>query len=137
MWIGISYDEINRVRPPEPTYIGNLYPLVMNKITREQCYQWVKDNYNYELKKSACVFCPYRDNLSWKQMKHHDPEAFAKAVAFEKFINANAHLLNLDADELFIHSSLVPLDQADFEPKRPEFQEVNPFDNECFGICGV
>ena len=42
--IGISYDELQRMRDPEFSWIKHDYPLVDNKISRQDCIKWCLDN---------------------------------------------------------------------------------------------
>lgn len=137
-WIGISTDEFNRMKESRDAYIENVFPLIDRKMSRQDCLDWMKDN-NYPLpKKSACIFCPYHDNKTWKEMKENQPEDFALAVQVDEDLR-NAESLKYPFDKsLYLHTSLKPLKDVDFDKvnnKKDKFQ--NDMDEECEGMCGV
>lgn len=148
-WIGISTDEASRMKPatvtkrindqslkvPHP-FILNRWPLIENRISRDQCKAWMKA-YGYpEPPKSACFFCPYHNDAMWRDMKLNRPDEFAQAVQFERDLEIKTQaFVHLDSKE-FLHSSRVPLDQVDFSTDEDRGQ-LNMFENECEGMCGV
>ena len=134
-YIGISKDEMNRMTINRDKYIQNVYPLVDNNITRNDCLRWVKKN-NYPVpKKSACLFCPYHDNKTWKDMKQNSPKDFALVVKLDKMIR-NPKLNKYPFDKkLYMHQSLKPLDEVDFDKKSKQLEFS--FKDECEGMCGV
>ena len=70
------------------------------------------------------------DGLTWKK---NNPEEFKDAVEFDKKIRR----INKDENvEIFTHKSLKPLDQVDFKNKK-EDEQLDLFNNECEGMCGV
>ncbi len=47
---------------------------------RDDCINWLKKRFpGIKVPRSACVFCPYRTNAEWLEMKTHEPAEFAKA----------------------------------------------------------
>jgi len=136
-WIGISLDEAQRMKPSLHTWVTNRYPLVEMRMTRTDCEVWLTAH-GYKIPvKSACTFCPFRSDLEWIRMRDDDPEAFADAAALDRAIRSPGYK-NL-IGEAYVHASLKPLDQVDFNPTpRPRkwFQD-NLWINECEGMCGV
>ncbi len=69
-WIGISTDEVGRMKPARPDFIENIWPLIDAGYSRRKCLDWMKDKGFPVPPRSACVFCPYglksknRKNLS-------------------------------------------------------------------------
>ena len=64
-------------------------------------------------------------------MKKNNPEEFADAVEFDK----NIRLINKDPDmKNYTHRSCKPLDEVDFDKKD---NQLDMFNNECEGMCGV
>lgn len=60
--LGISSDEITRVKVNKIKSIKNIYPLIELDYSREDCLSYLKER-GYKLpKKSACIGCPYRNN---------------------------------------------------------------------------
>lgn len=129
--LGISIDEALRMKPARRTWIHNCFPLVDAGLTRRDCERIVVDAGLPMPKKSACVFCPYHSDAFWENMKANEPLEFARAVAFDKAIRSP---IGGRTQEAFVHRSLKPLDEVDFNPMR---DQVDMFGNECEGMCGV
>jgi hypothetical protein len=123
-WIGISLDELYRMKPNPTKKIINRWPLIEREIKRYQCLRWMRLHGYPTPPRSACVFCPYHSNAEWKLLKAESPKDFAKAVAFERNYGA------------YLHRSLGALDQVDFSTDFDRGQ-LSLFGNECEGLCGV
>jgi hypothetical protein len=131
-WIGISLDEIQRVKDSRESYIKHRWPLLELGMKRHHCHEWFDKHYpNKKLAKSACIACPYHDNKLWRDMKINDPKSFNDAVVFDKAIRTQ----NTKKIEQFVHSSLKPLSEVDFSSAEDKGQ-LN-FLDECEGMCGV
>lgn len=137
-WIGISQDEIYRMKPSRVKYATTRWPLIELGIRREQCLSWIQSHGFPTPPRSACVFYPYHSNAEWKRLRDEEPEEFAKAVQFEKdYSAAKAQTVWKMQTGVFLHASRVPLDQVDFRSKDEKSGQLNFFNNECEGICGV
>lgn len=135
MWIGISTDEALRMKPSRVQYIVNRWPLIEKGMNRAACLGWLERNGYHRPPKSACTFCPYRSDESWRAMKDEDPASFAEAVAVDNAIRSNGTAIRMKAD-LYLHRSLKPLDQVDLRT-HAEAGQPDLFNNECEGMCGV
>ena len=134
-WIGISTDEYNRMRESRDAYIENTFPLIDKKMNRIDCLNWMK-NKGYPLpKKSACIFCPYHDNKTWKEMKEKRPEDFAFAVDIDEKLRKSKNKKYPFDEPLYLHRSLKPLKDVNFESKQKDL--FSDMDDECEGMCGV
>jgi hypothetical protein len=133
-WIGISTDEAQRMKPARESYIINRWPLIEKRINRWDCLLWL-DRHGYRRPaKSACTFCPYRDDAGWREMRETAPADWAQAVEVDAHIR---HAMpRMKKSQAFIHRSLVPLSQIDL---RNAYERGQPdlFGNECEGMCGV
>jgi len=133
-WIGISTDEIQRIKKNKRPWAHNRFPLIERRLSRSDCRVWFERNYpGVPLVKSACSACPFRDNSMWRWLKKNAPEDFAEAVAFDKAIRENGTTLKGMHSQQFVHRSGIPLDQADLD----EIDIDDLFQNECDGYCGV
>ena len=85
MWLGITTDEIARVKTSRHWWIGHRYPLVDDvAMTRQQCLEWFRQNYpDRRLSRSACIGCPFRNTDSWLDIRESDPDLFAEAVELD------------------------------------------------------
>jgi len=128
MWIGISMDEVERMKDNRTKWITNRWPLIEAKLTRRDCLEWLKERGYPKPTKSACIGCPFHDDGTWRVMKEQEPDQFADAVDFDQRVR---HISKLDS-EVFLHRSLQPLDEV-------EFGDANPrtFVQECEGMCGL
>lgn len=132
-WIGISLDEIYRMKPSRRTTVEHRWPLVENRIRRHDCLLWMKRNGYPEPPRSACIYCPYHSNAEWRNLSKED---FKKAVDFEKEYQ-KAHVSSDTLHSIpFLHNSRVPLDQVDLSTDEERGQSMM-FNSECEGICGV
>ena len=140
---GISLDEIQRAKSPTSKWAIHCYPLVENKITRDDCKHYFKHKNIGTPPRSACYMCPYHDNKEWKHLKNNYPDEFKKAIEFDEWVrNGKTDSLYKEKfyklgkkSEMFVYKGRVPLKEADFLDES-DFQG-SLFDDECDGICGV
>jgi hypothetical protein len=137
MIMGISIDEVFRIKTNRIKYITNLYPLVDSKLSRQDCKQWMKDQGYPIPPRSACTFCPYHSTEEWLNIKKN-PKEWAEVVAMDKAIR-NTERFKVGGksasvkDDLYLHRSCVPIDQVNFKKEEPQ---LDLFNNECEGMCG-
>jgi len=134
-WIGISYDEIQRMKPSRDKWTQHRWPLVEREMRRHDCIAWLKRNGFPEPPRSACSYCPFHSNKEWRNLKDNEPEAFAEAVRVEKELQ-RTKAEALDKSTPWLHRSCVPLNQVDLSTELDAGQ-IDMFGNECEGLCGV
>ena len=122
--LGISTDEMQRMKDSWTKWVTNTYPLVDLGISRKDCYDIIKNAGLPEPKKSACVYCPYHDDRYWQWMKDEQPTEFNRAVEFDRAIR-NKTMQGSDS----------PVEEAEFYSG--DKNQVDLFNNECEGMCGV
>jgi len=131
--IGITIDEAQRMKPCPNKWQTNTWPLVDLGLRREDCFEVIEAVGLPKPQKSACVYCPYHSDAYWQWMKDEQPGEFHRAVRFDEAIR------DLTARGVerpgFVHGSLVPLAEAVFNTTDPN--QVDMFNNECEGLCGV
>jgi hypothetical protein len=132
MLLGISTDEFDRAKQSEVPWIVNRYPLIEAGMSRWDCLKWMADHGYPEPPRSACIWCPFRGDKEWLALT---PDEFARAVKFEKKLQA-AYARTTELTSVpYLHSTRVPLDQVNLDP---QFElDLNKFRNECEGMCGV
>lgn len=128
MIIGISVDEYQRMRTSDVKFITNEYPLVDQRMARQDCVKWLGDHGYSTPSKSSCVGCPYRNNAGWRALT---PIEFADAVAFDHEMRdiRNARV------QAFLHTSLVPLDMADLRSEQDRGQTEMFESDGCGVLC--
>ena len=131
-WIGIATEESRRAGGNSGAKWSTLtYPLLDLGMSTADCIAKIRE-LGYPLPvKSACVGCPFRDDISWARMRAEQPEAFASAVDFDRQLRhpkglgrlndgrttqdylEDVHYLKGSEFPAYMHSSLKPLDQVD------------------------
>ena len=131
--IGISLDEFQRMKGSQRKYITNVWPLIDKRMTRLDCLAWMRGHGYPEPPKSACIGCPFRSDEGWRKMKAEDPESFADAVEIDGIIREPVRKM---VGRQYIHRSCKPLGDVDLSTEE-ERGQLNLFNNECEGMCGV
>lgn len=132
-WIGISTDEISRMKPSRHAYIHHRHPLIELEMSRTDCLKWMEGKGYEKPVKSACTFCPYHDNALWRDMKANDKTSWNEAIEVDEMIRGG---VRGTTDKLFLHRSGKPLAEVDLRSAEDAGQ-LSMFDNECEGMCGV
>ena len=134
-WIGISWDEIQRMKESGEAWIEHRWPLIDLRMERRHCLDWMRENGYPKPPRSACFFCPYHSNKEWRRLRDEEPAEFAKAVDLDKRIRTT--LRGVDGDA-YMHRSRAPLDEVDLSTDVERGQRVlDLFQNDCEGMCGV
>ena len=60
LWLGISTDEAIRMKDSRDRWMTNRYPLIEERMSRNDCAGWWTARYDRPLERSACVGCPYQ-----------------------------------------------------------------------------
>ena len=134
-WIGISLDEVHRMKPSRDKWQRNRWPLVDAGMKRHDCLRWMEAHGFPKPARSACFFCPYKSNAEWRRLRDQEPEHWRAAIDLEKHFGAQKARAGVNG-RLFFHSSRVPLDQVDLSSLEDRGQG-SLFGNECEGMCGV
>ena len=133
IWIGFSLDEVSRRNDSRfPSYQTPRYPLLEQRLTRDQCVAYLENN-NFEVPvKSSCVCCPYRKHPEWLEMSQNNPEEFQEAVDFGKQMKNKLknikHFKNADIPEekgggLYLTRALKDLDKIDLHKYKDSTEE--------------
>ena len=132
-WIGISLDEIIRMKPSFEAWQVNRWPLVEQRMTRQACLRWLERHGYPTPPKSSCIGCPFHSDAMWRRLRDEDPPAWTDAVAIDRAIRTGLRGIR---GEVFLHRSAVPLDEANLSTAADAGQ-LDLFGNECEGMCGV
>jgi Phosphoadenosine phosphosulfate reductase family len=83
-YLGIAYDEVERMKASREPYITSLFPLVDFKIDREECIRIIRNAGLPVPVKSGCYFCPFNNVERWKAINESHPNLYRKAIALEE-----------------------------------------------------
>lgn len=138
-WIGISWDEMQRMKEARKPWTQHRWPLIEKRMSRRHCLQWMKDNGYPEPPRSACMYCPFHSDDEWRRLRDEEPEAFEASIQFEKDLQAAKAQTDNQRGVPYLHPSLKPLGEVDLSTDVEKGQTLlwQDFNNECAGMCGV
>lgn len=136
VWIGISTDEIQRMKDAGNRWQRNRWPLIEAKMSRWDCLRWLDRNGYPAPPKSSCVGCPFHTNDHWREIRDGNPEGWSDAVEVDRLLRSRGPMKGMNALS-FMHRSLKPLEEVDLSTPAERGQIEFGFLEECSGMCGV
>lgn len=131
VWVGISTDEASRMKPAWKRWQTNRWPLIEQRMSRADCVAWLVAH-GWSTPRSACIGCPFHNDREWLDMRANRPDEWREAVAVDRALREKGVLRGMKHLQ-YMHRQRVPLDQVVFQAD----QQINLFENECEGMCGV
>lgn len=132
-WIGISTDEVSRMKPGREAWQQNRWPLIEAKMSRQDCLSWMRRNGYPEPHKSSCIGCPFHSDDEWRALSEDE---MRDAVEVDDALRKHGASSYRTKGVLYLHRSCRPLSEVDFSTAEDAGQ-VDMFKNECEGMCGV
>lgn len=106
-WVGISFDEQDRVRAPRRQWFQPAYPLIFVRPTRVSgCLAFVEKVGWPEPPRSRCEHCPNQSDAEWAELTPAEWERACQTDEYVRSIDPHA----------FLHKSLVPLRIVQLDP---------------------
>jgi len=137
-WMGISTDEASRMKPSREAWIKHEYPLIERNMSRNDCFEWMEKNGYPVPPRSSCLYCPFHSDDEWLRIKTDMPDEFEQIIKFEKRLQINASQCEILKGVPYLHGSCEPIGSIDFKKIKPKKKEqLDMFDNECEGMCGL
>jgi len=136
--IGITTDEVARMKPSRTRWVESCWPLIDADLSRDDCIDFMAARPDLRQPgRSACVFCPFRNDYGWQTMKDDDPESFEEACRLDEAFRDMSHP-GLQ-QPVYVHRSLKPLRDVSFNDwKSPgQLDLFGDMNQECEGMCGV
>lgn len=132
--MGISLDEVQRMRDSDVRYLRNVYPLVDLRTTRADCARYLTEHGLELPPRSACVFCPLQSVRDWRAVKA-DAGDWQAAVDADETIRYG-RMRGRRGAEMFVHRSKRALRDVDLRTEQ-ERGQLDMFAEECSGVCFV
>lgn len=132
-WIGISLDEVVRMKMSFEDWQVNRFPLIELGMTRRDCLRWMEKHDYPTPPKSACIGCPFHSDDLWRDIRDNDPAGWADAVSVDHIMRTGIRGVRND---VYLHRSGEPLDQVDLVTDADR-GHIDLWPNECEGMCGV
>ncbi|TSE07933.1 hypothetical protein [Aquimarina algiphila] len=139
LWLGISYDELQRMKEADVKWLSHRFPLIEKRYKRIDCINNFKAHSIPVPVRSSCVVCPYHSDNYWLWIYENDPDNFEAATILDEKLR-NYPGIN---DECFIHRSCRPLKEVIIDilkGKELSSKQLNMFPeliDECEGVCGI
>lgn len=139
LWLGISYDEMQRMKQANVKWITHRFPLIEKRLKRIDCIHNFKAYGLAVPMRSSCVVCPYHSDNYWLWIYEQEKESFEAALQLDEKIR-NYPGIN---DHCFLHRSCRPLKEVIMDLKKGKAlasKQLNFFPeliDECSGLCGV
>lgn len=132
-YIGISTDEIQRMRKSPPGKFESRFPLIKFRKNRNDCLLYLQ-KLNWIVGKSRCYFCPHQKSHEWDEVKTNYPDLFKNAIEIDEFIRHHKYIRNnkYSNAEAYLYKRN-PIASAKFIDEK----EVDLFDYECGGHCAL
>lgn len=136
-WLGLSLDEVQRMRPSRVKWIKFEWPLIDLRMTRHDCKLWLRKHNLFVPKKSACRICPFHDDRHFRDMRDNYPSDWKHVIDFDQFLrSSNSRFTATAKGALYLHRQCVPLNEIDLSTPQDHGQ-IEMF-NECdSGYCFV
>lgn len=141
-WIGISLDEVQRMKSSRDKWSQMRWPLIEMRLSRADCKRWMAEHSYPEPPRSACLFCPFHSDAEWRRVRDGDPAEWQYVIDFERRMQEQFDKNETARSRPFLHPSCVPIDQVDLRSDIEKGQLTlegmwNTIQNECEGLCGV
>lgn len=118
----ISTDEYMRAKDSGLKWCRNVFPLLDLGWSRSDCLAYLADRWPWPVPRSACVYCPLKSDREWLDLREHQPDDWAAAVAFDEAARPFG----------YVHRSERPLATAILIP-----EDAGQLTLECEGMCGL
>lgn len=133
MWLGITLDEVTRMKPSDVQYITHAFPLIElldRPWTRGMVMRWLQENGLEIPVKSACVFCPFHNRAGWRDIKLADNGNWQQALEVDDAIRHKR-----PGYVCYLIPERIPLADADFRNEEDHGQLSLWDSEECEGMC--
>lgn len=82
--LGITTDEIHRMRDSDVKWASNVFPLIDLKMSRDDCHAWLAEHWDGPtVQKSGCIGCPMHGRKGYAALLKDDPAEFTRWQVME------------------------------------------------------
>lgn len=137
-YMGFSFDEPGRaartrLRFKQIRWGEVHFPLFDESMSRRDCELYLMNRVPHDVPRSACVFCPYKSNREWRELRDCDPEGWERACEVDDRMREQDAICNHGLNQrLYVHRSCVPLRNANLHD-----DQLTLFELDCEGGCGL
>lgn len=128
MLLGISWDEIQRMKSSDVAYIELEYPLIDLRWTRAECLHYLETRWNMTAPRSACIGCPFHGDSWWRNLQDDELD---DVESFETTLQNTTQLDSVP----YLHRSLQPIRTVVEQLRAQGTLFGADISNECGGSC--
>jgi len=131
-WIGITLDEVGRMKSSDVKYVKLEYPFIEHldrPWTRGMVIKWLIENDLEVPVKSSCIFCPYHDRATWREIKMSSNDDWQKSLEVDVAIRDKR-----PGYRCYLTAKRIPLAEVDFRNEEDHGQ-LSLWGEECEGVC--
>lgn len=133
-WMGITLDEVERMRGDSGVgYVDLVYPFIEQldrPWTRRMAARWLVENGLEVPVRSSCVFCPYHNRQTWRDIQLSGNGDWEKAIAVDEAIRHKR-----PGYTCYLTAERKPLIECDFRSQEEHGQLTLWEAEECSGMC--
>tara|TARA_R110002012_G_scaffold48174_3_gene125722 strand:- start:287 stop:1075 length:789 start_codon:yes stop_codon:yes gene_type:complete len=132
--LGITTDEIKRMRESEIKWCKNDFPLIDLGMSRQDCVDYIAKHYpDLVVEKSGCFCCPYQSGKKWLKLKVEHPDLFDISRSMEIAAAKNGVKRGLwGAKSIIAFDHNARLTDFGFEIGQPLYEDAECDSGGCF-----
>ena len=136
-WLGLSLDEVRRMKNNRTRWITNQWPLIDQRMTRHDCKLWLSERHLPIPRKSSCRICPFHDDRHFRDMRDNYPSDWQHVIDFDRYLRSGDSRFTATAlGDLYLHRKCIPLEDVDLSTPQDRGQ-LEMFDECDEGYCYV
>lgn len=121
--LGISFDEIGRMKSSQVEFIENTYPLIDLRMKKDDCTNWLIAHNLPIPKKSSCRKCPFHTKSYLNEMRTECPSDWNGLLLFDTNLRDGTLRIGATAKgEVFMTKDCIPLSQVDLSTEQEKGQ---------------
>lgn len=117
MWLGMTTEEMRRTFPSLKKYIFHRYHLIEQNMSRNDCFDYIRDKGLPIPPKTSCVICPYRRAIEWAQIRDTSPKQWQQAIEIDHKIRHAMEGRRKGSNKIYLWKGKKPLDEVDLEAR--------------------
>lgn len=135
-WLGITTDEISRMKSSNIKASILMYPLIDLGMSRDDCEEYLLDRGSIIPQKSACLGCPYHSDKTWRELSDEEIEDVGEYEEdmIQMIANSDLKYKPYFANGLRVQRHMIPI--LDWFAEKNNESDNDEDGSPCMGIAG-